>query len=333
VTHAYRKAGPTRRGHLRRASLWLGDDHVLLVTGTRFVEKYRRFYYRDIQAITIRRARRFIFPVYSSLALAVIGIVLIVGLAGHSLGLQAGGWAGLAAIALERYIAAMFRSCYTHLYTSVSAEDLPSLNKFRSAAKAVALLEQRIQQAQGAMPDGWQTASEFEAVRINPLAAEVVMPLETVPTVQTAQARWAGFAFIGLLLYAPLNYLYLLQPETRWMGGAIKLLLLLVVGLCLYGYLQLHRQRSSVTGYLLLGAIVFTGFMSYAEILVSSFAAVQNANAVLIGIPIHRPGMAYVAAVSIGGSVLLGVLGLLAWVRRQAPGTGPSNPLSLNGRT
>jgi len=333
VTPTYRKAGPIRRGHLRRASLWLGDDHALLVTGTRFFEKYRRFYYTDIQAITIRRARRFIFPVYSTLAALVFGFLLLAAWPRRVTSLEWIGVAGLAAVAIERYVAAMFRSCYTHLFTSVSSEELPSLHKFRSAAKAVALLEQKIQQAQGPMPDGWQTASEFQAVRILPRASSG-LPAQTGAAPQIGQARWAGFAFIGLILYAACDYFYLLQPQTRWMGVAIKIVLLIEVGLCVYGYIQLYRQqKSGFTGYLLLGAVFFAGIISYAESLVLSLPLVRNPNAALIKIPMNHPGMPYLAGISIGGSVVLGVVGLLGWLRSQPSGISRSENLSIVGRT
>src|SRR5437016_13358775 len=47
----YRRLPGKQRGWIRKSSLWEGEDHLLLVRGTRFAEDYRRFYYRDIQAI------------------------------------------------------------------------------------------------------------------------------------------------------------------------------------------------------------------------------------------------------------------------------------------
>jgi hypothetical protein len=41
-----------------RSSLWLGNDHLLSIDSTRFTEEYKRFYFRDIQAITIRITNR-----------------------------------------------------------------------------------------------------------------------------------------------------------------------------------------------------------------------------------------------------------------------------------
>src|SRR6185369_4389908 len=55
----YRKLPGHRRGILRGASLWLGSDHVLSVKSLRFREEYKRFHFRDVQAIVIVESPRF----------------------------------------------------------------------------------------------------------------------------------------------------------------------------------------------------------------------------------------------------------------------------------
>src|SRR5262245_40577067 len=47
-----------------RSELWLGRDHLLLVDSNRFAEDYKRFYYRDIQMISVcENARRILWGV------------------------------------------------------------------------------------------------------------------------------------------------------------------------------------------------------------------------------------------------------------------------------
>src|SRR5580692_2194701 len=41
-----------------RASLWLAADHLLLVHVSGFTETYKRFYFRDIQAVTVMETGR-----------------------------------------------------------------------------------------------------------------------------------------------------------------------------------------------------------------------------------------------------------------------------------
>ena len=55
----YRKLPGKRRGFFNVSSVWAGPDHLLLVRGSRFREEYKRFYYRDVQAIAVARAPRF----------------------------------------------------------------------------------------------------------------------------------------------------------------------------------------------------------------------------------------------------------------------------------
>src|SRR5260370_38411039 len=49
----YRKIPGARRTPLRKASLWLAGDHILSVDSHRFPEEYKRYYFKDIQAIIV----------------------------------------------------------------------------------------------------------------------------------------------------------------------------------------------------------------------------------------------------------------------------------------
>ena len=44
-----------------RSSLWLGSDHLLCIDTTGYTENYKRFYFRDIQAIVIRKTEAWKF--------------------------------------------------------------------------------------------------------------------------------------------------------------------------------------------------------------------------------------------------------------------------------
>ena len=43
---------------ISRSSLWLGRDHLLCVDSSGYTETYKRFYFRDIQAVTIVATKR-----------------------------------------------------------------------------------------------------------------------------------------------------------------------------------------------------------------------------------------------------------------------------------
>src|SRR5436305_13755595 len=40
------------------SSLWLGKDHLLCIDTNGYTETYKRFYFRDIQALVIRKTER-----------------------------------------------------------------------------------------------------------------------------------------------------------------------------------------------------------------------------------------------------------------------------------
>ena len=50
-----RRDGGFIGGTFRQSRLWLGQDHLLSVDSTLSSQDLKRFYFRDIQAITVRR--------------------------------------------------------------------------------------------------------------------------------------------------------------------------------------------------------------------------------------------------------------------------------------
>jgi hypothetical protein len=53
MNSGYRKLTPKRRTIGGFSQVWLGEDHLLAVHSVRFVERYQRFFFADIQAIII----------------------------------------------------------------------------------------------------------------------------------------------------------------------------------------------------------------------------------------------------------------------------------------
>jgi hypothetical protein len=54
----YTRLATSRLGLAGIGSLWLGPDHLLLVSNTFGVERYRRWFFKDIQAFIARRSAR-----------------------------------------------------------------------------------------------------------------------------------------------------------------------------------------------------------------------------------------------------------------------------------
>jgi hypothetical protein len=158
----YHKLPGRRRGLIRSASLWTGADHLLSVKSDRIHEDYKRFYFRDIQAIVVTKVPR--FPV-STRALA-LGALLLIAISVARLrapGLAIWLWllaAGLAACWI--YISAA-HSCTCRLYTAVSREDLPSIYRSWTARQVLADLDRRMAQAQGVFIESWADAADLRS--------------------------------------------------------------------------------------------------------------------------------------------------------------------------
>jgi hypothetical protein len=129
-------------------SLWLGGDHLLLVDRTGYTETYKRFYFRDIQAVVIRKTNKaavgnyvmgLLVLVFAAWALNVVNLPgrvtlwIIVGFFGFFILLNF--WRG--------------PTCVTHIKTAVQTEQLPPWNRLRTARKAMKRIRPWLLQAQG----------------------------------------------------------------------------------------------------------------------------------------------------------------------------------------
>ena len=135
-------------------SLWLGDDHLLLVEQLTFQDNYRRFPFRDIQAITLRRTpARLIW----NWVLGVPMAVLLVGVGfffatGNPIGVGStfvcGGILVLALVLLIYNLRGA--SCTCEIKTAVQTRPVSSLSRIPQADKVLARLRPLIQAAQAA---------------------------------------------------------------------------------------------------------------------------------------------------------------------------------------
>jgi hypothetical protein len=164
VQNPYKKFGPpgSRRTFFAvsgtRSRLWLGEDHLLLVESTMTSEEYRRFYFRDIEAIVIRRTIAGLVWnwVLGGLLVATVGPFL---LAWNSDRTTPGYLITAGVLALFWGVILLVHvlrgpSCQTHIRTAVQTELLATLARVPAARKALARLQPLILGAQGqATPD------------------------------------------------------------------------------------------------------------------------------------------------------------------------------------
>ena len=139
-----------------RSALWLGKDHLLCVDTTGYTETYKRFYFRDIQALTIRAtSRRGIW----NWVLAIPTGLCVIGWSYYFLTESAPSLAAVISALLVTLVFALpllFNNllgpaCATQLRTAVQTEDLPSLCRLRQTRRILDRLRPLIAQAQGSL--------------------------------------------------------------------------------------------------------------------------------------------------------------------------------------
>jgi hypothetical protein len=126
-------------GTRRACRLWVGKDHVLMILSSYFTEEFKRFYFRDIQAITIRKtnsARNL------SIVLAIIATPFGVGAIfvrdPVGIGFLIGAFVLFAGSAIVNLL--LGPRCVVEIKTAVQTEELSSLQRLRVARKTIGIL-------------------------------------------------------------------------------------------------------------------------------------------------------------------------------------------------
>jgi fatty acid desaturase len=128
-----------------RNSLWLADDHVLLVETSFMTERYQRAWLRDIQGFFIRPSRQ-----------AKITTIIGLGLSALFAGLTAlgGGLIGLSVtmlvVSIVVVLAGIFagRNCHFYAVTAVQRREWSNVTRRRAAHRLIAKLTPLIEAAQ-----------------------------------------------------------------------------------------------------------------------------------------------------------------------------------------
>jgi hypothetical protein len=161
----------------RRVQLWQGGEHLLLVEWDGYREYYKRFDYRDIQSVIIRKtSETVIFNTILAAIVCILGVLAIVtpetGFRVFLLSLAA----VLGLILLANALSGP--ACRCSIRTAVQTDELPSLNRLRRARKVFARLRPLIAAAQG------QLAAEEIPARMSELAQAPAAAPENPPVPQ-----------------------------------------------------------------------------------------------------------------------------------------------------
>jgi uncharacterized integral membrane protein len=154
-----------------RTSLWTGPDHLLHLESRPGSESYRRFYYRDIEAILIRRTSH--WAVWNAI-LATLMLVPGGCFAAIYFQEQEEGWLFAALVSAGVFLVLLLvnalrgPSCRTHIRTAVQIDELPSLSRLSVARKVLARIRPLIDEAQGTISPDHLAAADWTAAPIFP---------------------------------------------------------------------------------------------------------------------------------------------------------------------
>jgi len=140
------------RGWNGYASYWLAADHLLIVEVVNYTERYRRFYFRDLQAAFVQETRQ---QLWLNLALGLLVVFMLV-IVGSALP-ASGNWSTEASVGvgictglgLAFFVGLVVntvrgRTCSVHLRTAVQTHRLKNLNRWREAGRFLEQLQPRV---------------------------------------------------------------------------------------------------------------------------------------------------------------------------------------------
>jgi hypothetical protein len=132
-----------------RTKLYLGTDHLLLVEQLIFLERYRRFYFRDIQTITATQSARWI--IFGTVWGFLVLVATLLFLVHHPLAVIAGTFfSALFGFAFIHNLI-LGPTCVVRLRTAVQTHRVAPLERIRDFHLRMETIEPLIREAQ--LPD------------------------------------------------------------------------------------------------------------------------------------------------------------------------------------
>jgi hypothetical protein len=145
---------PGRRSHLfSYDTLWFAEDHLLLVRSTGYVERYQRYYFKDIQGFLMKPSSRF-QQLNLGFGVPLALLVLLIALSSVT---SAMGWVVAFTIFAIPFLSLILvnlvkgASCDTFVCTAVADVLLPPLGRQKAAFKALSQIQQLVVDAQGSV--------------------------------------------------------------------------------------------------------------------------------------------------------------------------------------
>lgn len=318
---------------VRRSSLWLAEDHLLQAMTSYFHESYRRFYFRDIQAILVAPNGTYKAWNISLIVTAFFCLLLAVAFGG-----SAWGFFGFLIVAdLIGLGINLFRgpTCSCMIQTAVQVERLRALSRLRVAQRTVGQLTPLIAEAQRELSAIAAEASEPGPVRLSrstPTSSSKPAPHPASPGKSVSRRPGMQSYVIHRLLFGTVigaSALILLQSLFQNVLLIILISITLVVALVLsvigltkyYRRLPVSRLAIFNWGILVyLAALILTGYSLLIGMAIRHPEAANNAwRQLKLMAEIDLTGSAWLVALSFtctGIGFILG-LGGMTYTRRN----------------
>jgi uncharacterized integral membrane protein len=332
----YRRLAGSRRGYGKWYSLWLGDDHLMSVESTGYSEEYTRFYFKDIQAVIIRRTRTGkVWNGVLGTILACFAIAVIANGSDRSMQIFV---AVFSLPFLLLLLVNLFRgeTCSCHVRTPVGMEELPALDRVRKTKKILARLRLLITECQGRLGREELAAFVAEAKNLPPPAvrpaAKGTAPAAGGATSPTYRGGFHRTAFLMLVTEGALTFLQTLENSKALVSlSTVTTLLFLLLAV-----IALIRQKevpvAPLAGWMTWGGIGLTvsgtvaGFFFMIFLRIDDFKRGTPRNNELVDLyaaiqPADHPSFAYFLLIYAAIAAGMGIAGLIALgVNRAAAG-------------
>jgi len=300
--------------------LWYARDHLLSVSYRFGEEYYKRFYYKDIQTIIIRKT------VMGKIQNGIMGgMALFFSIMAFFTGNIGAGEFGIGAVifgilALATTLLLLINTllhgptCESHIQTAVQKEKLKSLKFLKKAIKAANMIKKHIEPHQDIL-----TAQELRtACKATASKEKIVYTGQALSLPQHSNTHWALFILLVLLgLFAAYGFF----SQTV----AVSLIeILLCLGISVILVMALVRQAqirvagsiriitwsvfSYICIYFVCGYILFIFFMIKNPTLVHNQWALFKTMAALS--PLSHPLLTGIGIFTISGALILGIGGL-----------------------
>lgn len=326
------------------STIWLASDHLLLRESIYGLsETYKRFYFRDIQAIIVRRTPRWIawISVWTILSLVFFLCYVTAEWRGWSWPFFFGVCFVLTMIQLARG-----PSCVTYLVTAVQRELLGSLNTVRKARRGLKVLVPLIEQKQGV----FDPAAFGEPIQTPNSRGAAVLPAVVSGSSVSAETSRLHLALFATTLAGGCIALWeAFRPSSVGLTATVVLIaaiiVLAIITLAMQGRRRVNKTAAALTWTITIGYIV--GWIIIYSVYTWVYAfeqstklahAPQNQKPLALNVELtpavvrQMPGFDYVLLVYGACSMTLGAVGICALffgrprVKQPPPLPGNSGP-------